>query len=64
MKNALQSKTLWFNAALGAVAALEGSFELLQPHMPINVFASLTVILTVGNAALRAVTSSKLQFKG
>ena len=64
MKKYVVSKTLWFNALLGAVAALEGSFQVLQPHMPVNVFAALTVVLTVGNGVLRAVTNTAIQFKG
>ncbi len=64
MKHFSKSKTLWFNASLGAIAALEGSFQVLQPHMPVDVFAGLTVVLAVGNAMLRTITSASIQLKG
>lgn len=54
------SKTLWFNALVAALSALEMSFGVLQPVLPGNVFAWLTMLLTVGNAVLRAITKEPL----
>lgn len=59
----LASKTMWFNAIVAALAALEGVFAMLQPHVAGNVYAYLTIALTVGNAALRVVTTQPLSQK-
>lgn len=54
------SKTLWFNAVCTALAATETAFSLLQPMLPVNVYAVLAFALAVGNAVLRAVTTVRL----
>lgn len=59
----IRSKTLWFNAVVAAMASLEAAFGLLQPFIPGNVFAYLTVALTVGNAFLRILTTQSLADK-
>ena len=59
----IRSKTMWFNAIVAASASAEGVFNLLQPHMSGNVFAYLTVLLTVGNAFLRTITTTPLSSK-
>lgn len=59
----IRSKTMWFNAVIAALAAMEGVFSLLQPLLPGNVFAWLTVALTVGNAFLRTITAKPLADK-
>ena len=59
----IRSRTLWFNAVVAGLAALEGVFGLLQAFIPGNVFAYLTVILTVGNAILRVLTTTALESK-
>lgn len=59
----LASKTMWFNAIVASLAALEGVFAMLQPHVAGNVYAYLTIALTVGNAALRVVTTQPLSQK-
>jgi len=58
MKHFAQSKTLWFNACGAALIALEGSFELLQPHMEANIYSSVSMALVVGNAVLRTITTT------
>ena len=58
-----RSRTMWFNAIIAALSALEGVFGLLQPYVPGNIFAYVTVILTVGNAILRTVTTQPLSEK-
>lgn len=60
MKPWWQSKTLWFNAIVAALAAAEASAGLLQPYLPGNVFGYALTLLTVGNAALRVITSQGL----
>ena len=59
----MRSKTMLFNAIVASLAALEGVFSLLQPHIPGNVFAYITVLLTVGNAFLRVITTQPLSEK-
>lgn len=59
----VRSKTMWFNAIVAAMASLEAAFGLLQPFIPGNVFAYLTIALTVGNAFLRVLTTQPLADK-
>ena len=58
-----RSKTMMFNLALAGMAAFEGVFNVLQPYVPGNVYAYLTVALTVGNAMLRVITTQPLSEK-
>lgn len=51
-----QSKTIWFNAFIAGLAALEASAHVIQPYVPGNVYGFGLVALTVGNTMLRAVT--------
>lgn len=55
-----ESKTLWFNAVCAALAALEASLGFVQPLMPVNVYAILSLVLTIGNAVLRVITNQGL----
>ncbi len=57
------SKTLILNAVGAGVMILESNFALLQPLMSVNVYAVMNLALLVGNGALRAVTTTGLQFK-
>lgn len=59
----IRSKTLWFNAIVAGLAALEAVYSVLQPFVPGNAYAWFTVILTVGNAVLRVVTKLPLESK-
>lgn len=54
------SKTLRFNAAIAALAALESSANLIQPYLPGNVYGYGLMLLAVGNAMLRIVTTQGL----
>lgn len=54
------SKTLWFNAIIGALAALEASAHLVQAFVPGNVYGWGLMVLTIGNAVLRIVTTQGL----
>lgn len=58
-----KSKTMIFNAAVAGLAALEGSFSLLQPFIAGDVYAWFTVALIVGNKALRVITNQPLSDK-
>jgi len=58
-----KSKTLWFNAAIAALAALEASAQVLQPLVPGNVYAYGMMLLSVGNAVLRIVSAERLTLK-
>lgn len=60
MKPWYKSKTLWFNAIIAALAALESSAHLVQPYLPGNAYGYGLMLLTVGNAALRIVTTQGL----
>jgi len=60
---AARSKTLIFNAIVASLAALEGVFNLLQPHLAGNIYAYITIALTVGNAFLRTITTEPLKNK-
>jgi hypothetical protein len=53
-----QSKTLWFNAAVGALAAAEASAAIIQPYVPGNIYAWGMLALVVGNAVLRVVSKA------
>lgn len=52
-KPARSSKTLWFNAFFAGLAAAEEHLGLLQPHLPVNVYAVIAFTLAVGNTVLR-----------
>ena len=58
-----KSKTLWFNAAVAGLAALEVSAHLIQPYVSGNVYGYGLMILTVGNAMLRIITTQGLSIK-
>ena len=59
----VRSKTLMFNLLVAIVASLEGVFTVLQPYVAGNVYAYLTIALTVGNAILRVLTTQPLAEK-
>jgi hypothetical protein len=63
LRGALKSKTIWFNAIAAGFAAMESTFSLLQPIVSGNVFIYITVVVTVGNAILRTITSQSLADK-
>lgn len=52
-----KSRTLWFNAVVAALAAIEAGAHLIQPYVPGNVFGYGVLLLTAGNAVLRIVTT-------
>ena len=56
-----RSKVLWFNAIVALLAAAEMSLRVVQDYLPGDVFAWLTFVLTLGNAALRVLTRQGLK---
>lgn len=60
MKPWYTSKTLWVNAIVAALAALEAGTGILQPFLPANFYAIVAVGLPVVNAVLRIVTTQGL----
>lgn len=60
MKPWWRSRTLWVNALVAGLVALEVRFELLQPLLPVNVYALVATVLPVINVVLRTVTNSAL----
>ena len=63
MKAWYQSKTLWVNAIVAALAALEAGTGILQPLLPANFYAIVAVGLPVVNAVLRIITTQGLVLK-
>ena len=53
-----KSKTLWVNAVAAMLVALEAGTGVLQPLLPINLYAALAVGLPIINALLRVITTS------
>ena len=60
MKKWWRSKTLWFNAFVAALAALEGVTGLLAPYTGPNFYAALCVVLPIGNSILRTISNEGL----
>lgn len=58
-----KSRTLWVNAVVGALVALEAKTDLLQPFLPVNFYSAVAVGLPVLNAMLRVITSTGIGIK-
>jgi hypothetical protein len=56
------SKTLWFNAFVASMAALEASTGALQGQVPTSVYMLIAVLVPGINVALRFVTSQGIAF--
>jgi hypothetical protein len=59
-KPLLASRTLWFNAVALALTAAESQLNVVQPLLPVNVYALVAFVLPVVNGVLRLVTSQPL----
>ena len=55
-----KSRTLWINAFMAGLAALEYVTGVLQFVLPINAYAVIAVVIPVVNAILRVVTTQGL----
>jgi hypothetical protein len=60
MKAWYLSKTLWVNALVAALVALEAGTGLLQPFLPPHFYTIVAVALPIINAVLRIVTTQGL----
>lgn len=63
MKAWYLSKTLWVNALVAALVALEAGTGLLQPFLPPHFYAIVAVALPIVNAILRIVTTQGLALR-
>jgi len=52
-----KSKTLWFNAIVGVLAAVEANAHLVQAYVPGSIYGWGMLLLTSGNSVLRLVTA-------
>lgn len=55
-----RSRTLWVNALVLLAAAAETQLQLLQPLLPVNIFALVAFGLPLVNVLLRTVTQQAL----
>ena len=58
-----KSKTIWFNIIVAMLAALEASSAMIQPFVQGSVYGYGLLILTIGNAGLRIITTQGLSLK-
>lgn len=57
------SKTLWANVIVLALTAAETQLQMLQPLLPVNVYALVAFGLPVLNLVLRTVTQQRLALR-
>jgi hypothetical protein len=55
-----QSRTLQLNLLAALFLAIEANFHLVQPLLPVNVYASAAFALAVMNTVLRVLTTASL----
>lgn len=58
-----RSKTMMFNILIAVMGVGEIAFGFLQPYVAGNIYGYGMAILTVGNAALRVITTQPLSEK-
>lgn len=58
-----KSRMLWLNAGVLALTVAETQLNVLQPLIPVNVYALVAFGLPILNAVLRLVTTQGLQLK-
>jgi len=58
-----RSRVLLLNAAVLMLAAAESQVSVLQPLLPVNVYALIAFVLPVLNAGLRFATSTSIQLQ-
>lgn len=61
MKPWYKSKTILINSGVAALVALEASFGVLQPYLPINFYSVIAILLPIVNAILRVVTTEGIK---
>ena len=60
MKKWWKSKTVLFNLAMTILAASEAAFPVIQPILPVSVHGIILFALTVGNVALRFISTQTI----
>jgi hypothetical protein len=60
MKKWWKSKTLWLNAVVAMVAAMEAATGLLKPYVGEHGYVLLMIALPVANSMLRFISNDKL----
>lgn len=55
-----KSKVIWFNLIVAMLAALEASASMIQPYIQGNVYGYGMLLLTIGNAGLRIITTQAI----
>ena len=53
-----KSKTVWFNLLVASMLLIEQNINLLQPLLPINLYALVSFIVPLVNVWLRVVTAN------
>jgi hypothetical protein len=61
MKKWWKSKTIIFNMVMAGLVTLEATMSQLSALMPGNWYAIISIILPVGNAMLRIITTTGIQ---
>jgi hypothetical protein len=61
MKKWWKSKTIIFNMVMAGLVTLEATMSQLSALVPANWYAIISIILPVGNAMLRIITTTGIQ---
>lgn len=59
-KRRIKSRTHWFNGVMAALFAAELNIGVLQPLVPVDVFAIFSFALIIGNSVLREMTNTSI----
>lgn len=58
-----QSKTIWLNLAVGALAAIDMSTDTLKTVLPPDVMGGILAVTAVANVVLRTITGQPVVVK-
>jgi hypothetical protein len=61
MKKWWKSKTIIFNMVMAGLVTLEATMHQLSTLVPANWYAIISIVLPVGNAMLRIITTTGIQ---
>lgn len=61
MKRWYKSKTIWFNIIIAGLVALEAGLSQLSALVPANWYAIIAIVLPVGNAILRVISTTGIE---
>lgn len=59
-----KSRTIWLNLLVLLLAAAETKLQVLQPLLPVNVYALVAFCLPLVNLAMRVVTQQAITVSG